>query len=92
MKRKEALKLIIGLVARLQNISGREIPSVINEKTVPIGGLPGFDSLNGLELTMMLPKKIGWSGNNVCVSDDGKKALSIEEIAERLTDTNNPSE
>ena len=92
MKRKELSKLIIGIVVQIQNISGRKVPSVINERTVPIGGLPGFDSLNGLELTMMLPDEIKWGGKNLCVSDDGRRALTIREIVVRLLQAENHSD
>jgi acyl carrier protein len=84
MDREELKKLIIELVITIQNMSGRSMPSNVTEKTVPIGGLLGFDSLNGLELTMMLPAEVQWPEKNLCVSDDGRKALSIEEIVERL--------
>lgn len=84
MNKKELKKLIIELVITIQRMSGRSVPSDVTEKTVPIGGLQGFDSLNGLELTMMLPKEVHWPGKNLCVSDDGKKALSIGEIVELL--------
>ena len=92
MNREELLKAMTMIVVQIQDISGRNVLSTINEKTVPIGGLEGFDSLNGLELSMMIPKEINWSGKNVCVSDDGKKALSIGEIVDRLLNFQNPSE
>jgi len=91
MNGSELIKLIIERVIEIQELSGREVPDDVNEKTVPIGGLAGFDSLNGLELSIMLPEEIGWSGKNVCVSDDGKKALSIGEIVESLLENHNPS-
>ena len=84
MKRKELLKLIIEKLVTIQEISGREVPPDMDSGTRPIGGLKGFDSLNGLELTMMLPDEIEWEGRNLCVSDDGKRALNIGEIVDRL--------
>jgi hypothetical protein len=82
--RQELVRMVVELLHKIQEISGREIPSHMTERTIPIGGLPGFDSLNGIELTVMLPESVRWSGRNLCVSEDGRKALSIGEIADRL--------
>lgn len=84
MKRKELIKAILDTLVQIQKISGREVPPDMDSRTRPIGGLPGFDSLSGLELTMMLPEEIEWEGRNLCVSDDGKKALNVGEIVDRL--------
>lgn len=84
-KRREMLDLVIGLVLEVQaELSGRQVDVDVNEDTVPIGDLSGFDSLNGIELTTMLPTKLGWLGQNLCVSEDGKRALTIGEMADRL--------
>ncbi len=80
---KEIFNILKEVLDEVQNISGREIIE-IDEDTVPIGGIPGFDSMNGLELLVMLPDNITWSGKNLCISDDGMRALSIKEIIERL--------
>ena len=82
-KRENMFKMVIGLLVKIQKISGRKVLK-IDKEMVPIGGLPGFDSLNGLELTLMLPDKVAWSGKSLCVSDDGKRALSVKEMVERL--------
>ena len=84
MKREGLIKLIIRILTQIQDISGREVPPDMDSGTRPIGGLQGFDSLNGLELTMMLPDEIEWEGRNLCVSEDGKRALIIGEIVDRL--------
>lgn len=91
MKRDELFKVIIDILVQIQKISGREVPPDMNSRTRPIGGLPGFDSLNGLELTMMLPNEIKWEGRNLCVSEDGKRALNVGEIADRLLQVDNQS-
>lgn len=84
MKREELIKAIFDTLIQIQKISGREVPPDMDSRTRPIGGLPGFDSLSGLELTVMLPEEIEWEGRNLCVSDDGKKALNVGKIADRL--------
>ena len=87
INKEDIVEVLISLLAKIQKISGREVPK-IDKKTVPIGDLPGFDSLNGLELVFMLPDKIAWSGDNLCVSENGKKALNVEEISKRLLEYN----
>ena len=87
-KKEDIFEIIIGLLIKIQKLSGREVPK-IDRNTVPIGGLQGFDSLNGLELVVMLPDGINWSRENLCVSKDGKRALNVQEIVERLLDYNN---
>ena len=80
----EAEELVIRIVLEIQEFGGHETIRV-NKRTVPIGGLPGFDSLNGVELAAMVDAEveIGVVGN-LCASQDGKRALSIGEIANRI--------
>ncbi len=89
MNREKLTELIIQILVQIQDISGREVPPDMDSGTRPIGGLSGFDSLNGLELTMMLPDEIEWEGRNLCVSKDGKKALTVGEIVDRLLQVEN---
>lgn len=80
----EAVELVIRIVLEIQEISGRETIRV-DERTVPIGGVPGFDSMNGVELADLVDAEvdIGEVGN-ICVSQDGMRALPVSEIAERI--------
>lgn len=80
----EAVKLVIRIVLEIQEIGGCETIRV-NKRTIPIGGVPGFDSLNGVELAAMVDAEveIGEVGN-LCASQDGKRALSVDEIANRI--------
>jgi len=89
MNREKLTELIIQILVQIQDISGREVPPDMGSRTKPIGGLQGFDSLNGLELTMMLPDEIEWEERNLCVSNDGKRALNIGEIVDRLLSVEN---
>ena len=84
MNKKEIYDLVVETLEFIQELSGREKVN-INKDTVPIGQLPGFDSVNGVELSMMISEHIPMEKNvRLCVSDDGKKALSVRQIAERL--------
>jgi acyl carrier protein len=84
MNKKKIHDLVVETLELIQELSGQDKVD-INEDTVPIGQLPGFDSMNGVELSMMISKHIPMEKNvRLCVSDDGKKALSVRQIVERL--------
>lgn len=89
MDRNEIFDILIETFSMIQEMSSREVPE-LTENTLPIGDLPGFDSLSGLEATIMLPVGL-WDGENICTSDNGKKALNIGEITTRILEHNNPS-
>ena len=90
MDKKEIFEIIKGTLVQIQEMSGREVPK-ITPKTVPIGDLPGFDSLTGLEFTIMMPSKLRWNEQNLCISEDGTRALCIEEIIDQVLEHDNPS-
>jgi acyl carrier protein len=90
MDRNELFQTVKTLLTQIQEMSGREVPE-INTNTVPIKDLPGFDSLIGLEFTVMLPLEIQSKDLNLCVSDDGTRALSVNEIIDRIIAYSNPS-
>ena len=87
MDKQEIVTKVVQTVAKVQEISGR--PSVgIGPSTHPVGGVEGFDSLSGVEATVMLSESLGVDlpdNYNPFISNDGKRALSVEEIAENLT-------
>ena len=80
----KAVELVIRIVLEIQEIGGCEAIRV-NERTVPIGGVPGFDSMNGVELAAMVDAKVNIGAvGNLCASQDGMRALSVGEIANRI--------
>lgn len=89
--RQTILKQLIETVTFVQeDISGND-PSEVDETTVPIKSLVGFDSLRGVETTLLLseflkmelkPKK--GEALNLFVSTDGRRALSLSETADRI--------
>ena len=84
MNKKKIHDLVVETLEFIQELGGQEKVD-INDDTVPIGQLPGFDSMNGVELSMMISEHIPMEKNvRLCVSDDGKKALSVRQIIERL--------
>jgi acyl carrier protein len=83
MTKSELELLLIDTVCTLQKLSGREqVP--IDADTKPILDVPGFDSLNGVEITVEVMDKLAIETdfNNVLIDDD--RALTISEAAERL--------
>ncbi len=84
MNKKQICDLVVETLEFIQEISGEEKVS-INEDTRPIGQLPGFDSIRGVEFSMMISEHIPMDKIiRLCVSEDGKKAISIRKIVERL--------
>lgn len=84
MSRQEIVKLVTETVMEIQEKSGRPVPTMTGE-TRPLLDLAGFDSLNGLELTHMLAAALGFEPPmTLCKSDDGRRALSITGIADKV--------
>ena len=91
MTKKDIVKLIKEILVEIQEWNGKEVTKITPD-TVPINGLPGFDSLTGVEFTVQISKKIPIPDNeNLCVSCDKTKALSVGEIADRLVEITNSS-
>jgi hypothetical protein len=89
MNRNEILQRLIETLGEVQELSGCT-PVEINAKTCPIYDLDGFDSLRGVETTVLLSLKLkcefkAEKGDvNLFVSKDGQRALRIEETVNRL--------
>jgi acyl carrier protein len=86
MNHAEVVSVLLDVLTSIQQNSGRDIAS-ISGNTCPIGDLDGFDSLNGVEATVELADRLGVeiSGTSVFVNESGTKALTVTEVAERLT-------
>ena len=85
MNISDATKLVIEVVSDIQSHSGRQ-SVVLTGKSCPIGDLPGFDSLNGIEVTTELAYRLGceFPAGNLLINETDNRALSIEEIATRI--------
>ena len=88
MDKTTVMQEVVQAVVRVQETSGRAAGG-IGPSTKPIGGVPGFDSLNGVEVTVSLSQSLDYElpEDNIFVSQDGKRALSISEIADNLCKT-----
>jgi len=84
MTKNEVITIVVDKLNEIQDISTEEKVSII-ETTKPIGGIPGFDSMNGVEFAAMIDEviPIGEVGN-LCASKDGTRALTVVEISDRI--------
>lgn len=85
MDRKDIQDLVTQGIRQIQEMSGREVLEDLTGDTCPIRDLDGFDSLCGAELGAILSRTISLPLDfNPCVSEDGRRALRIREIVDRI--------
>lgn len=86
MAQDEFRSVVLDVLQEVQTMSGREW-SGLGADARPIGTLDGFDSLSAVEATVMVEEKLGCELeiDSVFVSDDGRRALTLVEISERLS-------
>lgn len=87
MSSDEIRALVLDVLREIQVLSGRAWDGLKPDAT-PIGDLDGFDSLTGVEATVMIEEKLGSRDldlESLFVSDDGKHALTVQEVAERVS-------
>jgi len=86
MSVEELVVMLLEILREVQEMSGRPAEELAEGDT-PIGGLAGFDSLNGIEVTTMLAARLKCeiSGEvNLFISADGCRALTVREVAQRV--------
>ena len=86
MEKQEIVTKVVQAVARVQEASGRSSGG-IDVSSRPVQDVEGFDSLCGLEATVMLSESLGVhlpEDHNPFVSRNGNRALSVNEIADTL--------
>ena len=49
---------LVSVLSEIQRSAGRELPP-ISDETIPLDHLPGFDSLNGVEASVLLSEQLG---------------------------------
>ena len=81
---KEVEYALSEAVREIQALSGRPVEG-IDPDSKPIGGVPGFDSLNGVEVGAIVTEKLGVDvGENPLLDDDGN-SLTIRAAAVRIS-------
>ena len=74
--------LVIDAIRQVQGASGRAAEG-IEPDTRPFNDVEGFDSLNGIEATLLLSETLGQElPDSVFVPSEGSRVLSVKEIAE----------
>ena len=82
---------LMDTIREVQELSGHA-PVPIDQSTRPINDLEHFDSLRGVETTCLLSSKLKCKFKspkgeiNVFVSKDGRRALTVGEIVDRLVE------
>ena len=87
MEKQEIVTKVVHAVAQVQEMSGRSNAG-LGASTRPVQDMEGFDSLSGVEATVMLSESLGVDlpeDYNPFISNDGKRALSVSEIADNLS-------
>jgi hypothetical protein len=84
MTHAETMRAVVSAIMRIQERSGNKAPE-LHSDTVVIKGVEGFDSLRGLELSVAMSRFFDIPDDvNVCVSDCGKRPLTVGEITAKL--------
>lgn len=88
MNKEKVMEKVIQAVVHVQEVSGRAT-GVVGSGTKPIGGAEGFDSLNGIEATLILSESLDYKlpDDNIFVSEGGDRALSIAEVTANVCNT-----
>lgn len=87
MEKHEIVTTVVQTIVQVQELSGRAGDG-IDASTCPLRDVEGFDSLSGLEATVMLSEALGVAISEDCnpfISKDGNRALSVGEIADNLS-------
>ena len=87
MDRDDIVRQVIEAVTHVQETSGRSVGE-IGPDTRPLKDLQDFDSLCGVEATVLLSDTVGRDlPDSVFVPQEGSRVLSINEIADRVLDS-----
>jgi hypothetical protein len=87
MSLDEIQTIVLEVLREVQTLSGREWAG-LELSAKPLGSLDGFDSLSSVEATVMVEERLGCRDlgvDSIFISDDGERALTVEEIAQRAS-------
>ena len=84
MEKDVIVRQVIEAVVQVQQASGRSIEG-IGPDTRPFRDVEGFDSLSGVEATVLLSDTLGRElPDSVFVPEQGSRALSLAEVADMV--------
>jgi acyl carrier protein len=85
MTRTEIQSKVVEALREILRQSGCTDDPVAAPDTKPIGDLPGFDSLNGEEATVLLEAELGCElPQNVFIAECPRRALRVHETVDEL--------
>jgi len=85
MTRGDIQSKVIEAVREILRQSGYTDNPATAPDTKPVGDLPGFDSLNGEEATVLLEAELGCQlPQNVFIAEGPRRALRIHETVDQL--------
>ena len=89
MDRDDIVHQVIEAVTQVQETSGRSVGE-IGPDSRPLKDLQDFDSLCGVEATILLSEAVGHElPDSVFAPQEGSRVLSVNEIADRVLDSMN---
>ena len=84
MDREEIVHKVVEAVVQVQQASGRSVEG-IGPDTRPFKDIEGFDSLSGVEATVLLSEALGRDlPDSVFAPEQGSRLLSVNEVADRV--------
>ena len=87
MDKNEVMDKVADSIRQVQETSGRTVAEV-SPNTCPFIDIDGFDSLNGIEATLILSDSLGVKlPDSVFLPKEGHQSLSVSEIADSLCNT-----
>lgn len=83
MTQEDVERALADAVREIQTLSGRAVDG-IGPDAKPIGGIPGFDSINGVEVGALVSEKLGVDVGENPLLDDSGKSLTVRAAAVRI--------
>ena len=84
MDRDAIVHQVMETIFQVQQASGRSSHG-LSPSTRPFKDVEGFDSLSGVEATVLLSEALGRDlPDSVFVPEQGSRALSVNEVADRV--------
>jgi hypothetical protein len=86
LDRNKVLESLVNAIHGIQSMSNRAL-SEVKLDDVPIDKYDGFDSLSGLEATIVLAGELGIDDDgkeNFFITRDGRRAMTVSEIVDRV--------
>ena len=90
MEKTEVVRKVVEVIGNVQQESGRTPPDLTAD-TYVYTEIDGFDSLNGVEATVILCERLGNAelADDLFLPEKGHRDISVGEIADRVCDQQN---